>query len=107
MKLNEQLAVINPEEWILIRTNNTLFHGQKKDIPSIIIERNYKVLKTEICDYINNVEDEVFCELTDEEVDEVAENIWGAVADDNELSNVLNSTIELYAKHYIAEHFNK
>ena len=48
MKLNEQLAVINPEEWILIRTNNTLFHGQKKDIPSIIIERNYKVLKTEI-----------------------------------------------------------
>lgn len=48
MKLNEQLAVINPEEWILIRTNNTLFHGQKKDIPSIIIGRNYKVLKTEI-----------------------------------------------------------
>lgn len=29
-----------------------------------------EVLKTEICDYINNVEDEVFCELTDEEVDE-------------------------------------
>ena len=66
-----------------------------------------EVLKTEICDYINNVEDEVFCELTYEEVDEVAENIWGAVADDNELSNVLNSTIEWYAKHYIAEHFNK
>lgn len=66
-----------------------------------------EVLKTEICDYINNVEDEVFCELTDEEVDEVAENIWGAVADDNELSNVLNNTIEWYAKHYIAEHFNK
>ncbi len=66
-----------------------------------------EVLKTEICDYINNVEDEVFCELTDEEVDEVAENIWGAVADDNELSNVLNSTIEWYAKHYIEEHLNK
>ena len=48
MKLNEQLAVINPREWILIRTNNTLFHGKKKDIPRIIIERNYKVLKTEI-----------------------------------------------------------
>ena len=46
-------------------------------------------------------------DATDEEVDEVAENIWGAVADDNELSNVLNSTIEWYAKHYIAEHFNK
>lgn len=48
MKLNEQLSVINPEEWILIRTNNTLFYGNKKDIPNIIIERNYKVLKTEI-----------------------------------------------------------
>lgn len=48
MKLNEQLAVINPKEYILIRTNNTLFSGQKKDIPSIIIERNYKVLKIEI-----------------------------------------------------------
>ena len=48
MKLNEQLAVISPDEWILIRTNNTLFHGHKKDIPSIFIERNYKVLKTEI-----------------------------------------------------------
>lgn len=56
MKLNEQLAVINPEEWILIRTNNTLFNGQKKDIPSIIIERNYKVLKTEISHVIPRFE---------------------------------------------------
>lgn len=62
-------------------------------------------LKNEICDYINNVEDEEYCKLNDEQVDEIAENIWEEIADDNELNNMLNTTIEWYANHYIAEHF--
>ena len=45
MKLNEQLAVISPEDWIIIRTEHTLYDGFKNDIPNIIIERNYEVLK--------------------------------------------------------------
>lgn len=45
MKLNEQLAVISPEDWITIRTEHTLYNGLKSDIPNIIIERDYEVLK--------------------------------------------------------------
>lgn len=66
-----------------------------------------ELIKCDICDYINNVEDEQFCGLTDEEVNEIAENIWSKVADDNELNNMINSTIEWYARHYIANHLQK
>lgn len=66
-----------------------------------------ELIKCDICDYINNVEDEQFCSLTDKEVNEIAENIWSKVADDNELNNMINSTIEWYARHYIANHLQK
>lgn len=45
MKLNDQLSVINSENWITIRTEHTIYDGLKSDIPSIIIERDYEVLK--------------------------------------------------------------
>lgn len=45
MKLNEQLAVISPEDWITISTEHTLYIGLKSDIPNIFIERDYEVLK--------------------------------------------------------------
>ena len=66
-----------------------------------------KWLKEEIMFYLNNTESEEYCKLSDKEIDEIADNIWLKVADDNELNNVLNNTIEWYANHYIYEHLRK
>ena len=58
-------------------------------------------LKEEICNYINNVENELYCNLSDEETNEIAENIWSKVANDNELNNEFNITMEWYINKYI------
>lgn len=58
--------------------------------------------KEEICDYISNSDDEQYCKLTDEEIDEVAENVWRDVACDDQLNNELNSTISWYVNLYLA-----
>ena len=62
-------------------------------------------LKEEICDYLNNAEDEEYCKLTDQQINEIAEHIWCKIADDNEFIDVLYNAICWYANHYIAEHF--
>ncbi len=62
-------------------------------------------IKEEICDYLNNVECEEYCKLTEEQINEIAENIYSNVMGDSELNDVLNSTIEWYANHYISKNF--
>ena len=57
--------------------------------------------KTEIAEYINNTEDEMYCKLTDEEVNQVVNNTIDNIMNDNELNNVITQTIEWYVNHYI------
>ena len=64
--------------------------------------------REKIYDCINNIiEDEKVCKMTDKEVDSLVNSILDNVMYDDELISFLNNTIEWYAKHYIAEHFNK
>ena len=56
-----------------------------------------------IATYLNNTEEELYCKLTDEQIDEVVENIVDKVEEDTELINVLEDTIDYYAKRYIVK----
>lgn len=53
----------------------------------------------EICDFINNTENEDYIKLSDEEIDKIAENIVDEVMRDNELNRVITDTIEWYVNH--------
>lgn len=58
-----------------------------------------------ICDFINNTESEEYCDLTDEEVDEIAKNVCDKVANDKEMvetiTQEINNTIEYYVNNYM------
>lgn len=53
----------------------------------------------EICNFINNTENEDYIKLSDEEIDKIAENIVDEVMLDNELNRVITDTIEWYVNH--------
>lgn len=53
----------------------------------------------EICNFINNTENEDYIKLSDEEIDKIAENIIDEVMLDNELNRVITDTIEWYVNH--------
>ena len=53
----------------------------------------------EICNFINNTENEDYIKLSDEEIDKIAENIVDEVMCDNELNRVITDTIEWYVNH--------
>lgn len=53
----------------------------------------------EICEFINNTENEDYIKLSDEEIDKIAENIVDEVMCDNELNRVITDTIEWYVNH--------
>lgn len=53
----------------------------------------------EICNFINNTENEDYIKLSDEEIDKIAENIVDEVMLDNELDRVITDTIEWYVNH--------
>ena len=64
-----------------------------------------------ICDFINNTENEDYCDLTDEEVDEIASNVSDKVANDSEMIETIRqemlNTIEYYVNKYINDTFNE
>lgn len=53
----------------------------------------------EICNFVNNTENEDYIKLTDKEIDDLAEKIVDSVLLDDELNRVLNDTIEWYVNH--------
>lgn len=55
-----------------------------------------EIILDEICNFINNTENEDYIKLTDEEIDNLAEKIVDNVLQDNELDRVLKETIEWY-----------
>ncbi len=56
--------------------------------------------KEEICNYLANVED--YSNLSEKEIDEVAENVCEMVANDDQLAREITSTIEWYVNKYLA-----
>ena len=61
------------------------------------------IIKDEICNFINNTENEDYIKLTDEEIDNIAENIVDKVLLDEDLNRVLTETIEWYVNHELYE----
>lgn len=57
------------------------------------------LIKDEICDFINNTESEDYIKLSDEEIDNIAENIVDNILLDNDFNRVLTETIEWYVNH--------
>ena len=58
-----------------------------------------ELILDEICNFVNNTENEDYIKLTDKEIDDLAEKIVDSVLLDNELNKVLNDTIEWYVNH--------
>ena len=58
-----------------------------------------ELILDEICNIINNTENEDYIKLTDKEIDDLAEKIVDSVLLDKELNKVLNDTIEWYVNH--------
>lgn len=61
------------------------------------------IIKDEICNFINNTENEDYIKLTDEEIDNIAENIVDKALLDEDLNRVLTETIEWYVNHELYE----
>lgn len=57
--------------------------------------------RTEISEFLNNTEDEIYCKLTDEEVEKVVNNTIDKIMCDNEMNNVITETISWYVSKYI------
>ena len=55
-----------------------------------------ELILDEMCNFINNTENEDYIKLTDEELDNLVEKIVDNVLQDNELNRVLTDTIEWY-----------
>lgn len=58
-----------------------------------------ELILDEICNFVNNTENEDYIKLTDKEIDDLAEKIVDSVLLDDELNRVLNDTIEWYVNH--------
>lgn len=58
-----------------------------------------ELILDEICNFVNNTENEDYIKLTDKEIDDLAEKIVDSVLLDEELNRVLNDTIEWYVNH--------
>lgn len=58
-----------------------------------------ELILDEICNFVNNTENEDYIKLTDKEIDDLAEKIVDSVLLDEELNKVLNDTIEWYVNH--------
>lgn len=56
-----------------------------------------------IATYLNNTEEELYCKLTDDQIDEVVKNIKNEVEQDKELVKEFENTVDYYAKRYIVE----
>ena len=83
---------INDECNLLIERAVDLLNSENENITRDLI-------KDKICDFINNTESEDYIELTDEEIDNIAENIVDKVLLDNDFNVVLTKTIEWYVNH--------
>lgn len=57
--------------------------------------------RTEIAEFLNNTEDEIYCKLTNEEVEKVVNNTIDNITNDNEMNSVITQTIEWYVSKYI------
>lgn len=60
-----------------------------------------KFFRNEITEFINNHEDELYCKLTDEEVEQVVNNTIDEIMCDDEMNRVISYTIGWYVDHYI------
>ena len=58
-----------------------------------------ELIEEEICNFINNTENEDYVKLTNEEINNIAKKIVDKVLLDEELNRVLNDTIEWYVNH--------
>lgn len=87
---------INDECNLLIERAVDLLNSEDNNITRDII-------KDEICNFINNTENEDYIKLTDEEIDNIAENIVDKVLLDEDLNRVLTETIEWYVNHELYE----
>lgn len=92
---------INDECNLLIERAVDLLNSENENITRDLI-------KDEICNFINNTESEDYIKLTDEKIDNIAENIVDKVLLDDKLNKVLNETIEWYVNHELyKEDFRK
>ena len=57
--------------------------------------------RTEIAEYLNNVEDEIYSKLTEEEIERVVDNTITNVVNDGELNMVIDETISWYVSKYV------
>ena len=57
--------------------------------------------RTEIAEYLNNVEDEIYSKLTEEEIERVVDNTINNVVNDGELNMVIDETISWYVSKYV------
>lgn len=57
--------------------------------------------KTEIVEFINNTEDEIYCKLAEEEIERVVKDTIIPIMCDNEMNSVITQTIEWYVNKYI------
>lgn len=87
---------INDECNLLIERAVDLLNSEDNNITRDII-------KDEIYNFINNTENEDYIKLTDEEIDNIAENIVDKVLLDEDLNRVLTETIEWYVNHELYE----
>ena len=66
-----------------------------------------QIIEDEISNYLYNVEDEEYFALTDEQKDETIKGIKNCIINDQDLLKIFHLAIDHYAKHYIANHFDK
>lgn len=85
---NGSIADITPDNEIRIQSEEK-------------IQSEYNFFKEEIYNYINNTEREGFCEMSDEEVDELVNKVVDKVMCDNEMNTEISNTIEWYVNHAI------
>lgn len=101
------------KDYLKEQDNNNDGHegGCINDECNLLIERAVDLLNSgnsnitrdlimdEICNFINNTENEDYIKLTDEEIDNIAKNIVDKVLLDNDVNVVLTETIEWYVNH--------
>lgn len=57
--------------------------------------------REEITNFINNTENELYCKLTDEEVEQIVDNTINDIMTDDEMNKVISYIIGWYVDHYI------
>ncbi len=58
-------------------------------------------LRDDIANFINNTESETYCNLSDDDIEDIVNNTIDSIMTDNDLNNAITSTIEWYVNHYI------